>query len=155
MGAILVCEELLTNSQEIPLAMNCGRASRGILAVLTKLKPSSSTKQSTMETTWMPVCQPHGLDHEPSEKLSTESAAQSKQHLEVLLAVLLDLKLIQEPEARCTHKALLLVEYPIAVDDLLYKDKLGLAGLAHGIRQVFRHVASHCGDCVPGSGWQS
>lgn len=135
--------------------MNCGKAARGILAVLTKLRPSSSTKQSTMETTWMPVRQPHGLDHVLSEKFTTESAAWSKQHLEVMLAVLLALKLIQELEALCTHKALLMVEYPIAVDDLLCKDKLGLAGLAHGISQVFRHVASHCGDCVPGSGWQS
>lgn len=84
----------------------------------------------------MPVYQPHSLDHVPSDKLTTESAAWSKQHLKVILAVMLALTLIHESEAQWTHKALLLVEYPIVVDDLLCKDKLGLAGLAHGISQV-------------------
>lgn len=96
--------------------MNCGRASRSILAVLTKLRSSSSTKtvhngknlDANPPTSWLLSCAQSETYH--------RIGSMSKQHLEVMLAALLALELIQEPEARCTHRALLLVEYPIAVD---------------------------------------
>lgn len=43
----------------------------------------------------------------------------------------------KRPEALCTHKAVLMVELPITVDDALCGGKPGLAPLAHGIRQTF------------------
>lgn len=45
------------------------------------------------------------------------------------------------PEALCTHKAVLVVELPIAVDNALCGGKPGLAALAQGIGQTLRHVA--------------
>lgn len=66
--------------------------------------------------------------------------------MEVMFTVLPALKLVEEslgkwPEALCTHKAVLMVEFPIAVDDALCGGKPGLAALAHGIGQTLRHVA--------------
>lgn len=54
--------------------------------------------------------------------------------------------LVEEPlgegaEALRAHKAVLVVQLPIAVDDALCGGKPGLAALAQGIGQAFRHVA--------------
>ena len=58
-----------------------------------------------------------------------------------MFAVLMTLKLIKELEVLCMHKAVLMVEFPVAVDDALCGGKPGLAALAHGIGQTLRHVA--------------
>lgn len=50
-----------------------------------------------------------------------------------MFAVLMTLKLIKELEVLCMHKAVLMVEYFSAVEDMLFRDKVGLAALALGI----------------------
>lgn len=143
---------LLINGEVTPLADEFAQA-LGLLTVvarpaevpacvLHKAQVSQlHVAQLTAEAARMPVGV-HGLDHAADDKLTTESAAWSEQHLEVVFTVLPALKLIEEPlgkrpEALCTHKAVLMVELPITVDDALCGGKPGLAPLAHGIRQTF------------------
>lgn len=40
-----------------------------------------------------------------------------------------------------THEALLVVQFPVAVDDLLQRGEAALAALTHGVGQSVGHVA--------------
>lgn len=79
--------------------------------------------QIAAETLWMPAIV-HCLNDTANDKFSALMAARRKQHLEIMFAVLPALKLIEESfwellEALGTHKALLVVQLPIAVHNLL------------------------------------
>lgn len=53
-----------------------------------------------------------------------------------------DPQTIKDPEVLCTHKAVLMVEYSSAIEDVLIRGRVGLVAL------VQREVSSSLGNCV-------